>query len=393
MTGGTQTPRRARRAPPPAALLLLLPLLLPARGAGGQAAEPAEPPQQLPHLRQQAQYAAFPDGYASSLEPPAFAATVRGAAVGTLIEFYAPWCGHCKRLALDYEKVGQAFARVPGVEITKLDCNAHNQYCKGQRVDGYPTIRWYPANISSPMDFTEYTGAKDAASLVAFVNREAGLGARLKQAPSKVAALDGPGLARRLAAGRGHTLVQFFAPWCGHCRKFAPEYERVGAAFAREAAVDVVKVNADGDPALKREYNVTGYPTVVLVHGGARVRYEGERSAEALLAFVNDRAGASRTLEGGEDEADGRVGWLDRRVLDYLALPAEGGARAAAAALEAEAATVAFYARLVSGHASEGPAFLLREREGLEAELAGLAGEEARAVRRRLNVLRLFRLK
>jgi len=62
----------------------------------------------------------------------------------TQVEFYAPWCGHCKRLAPDYEKVAQAFLTEPKVAIVKIDCDAHKAKCSQFDVSGYPTLKWFP---------------------------------------------------------------------------------------------------------------------------------------------------------------------------------------------------------------------------------------------------------
>jgi protein disulfide-isomerase-like protein len=41
------------------------------------------------------------------------------------VEFYAPWCGHCKKLAPDYEKVAGMFKDVESVVIAKIDATAN----------------------------------------------------------------------------------------------------------------------------------------------------------------------------------------------------------------------------------------------------------------------------
>lgn len=56
-----------------------------------------------------------------------------------LIEYYAPWCGHCKALAPIYEKV--ALALKGKANVAKVDCPANEVICRSQKVRGYPTIK------------------------------------------------------------------------------------------------------------------------------------------------------------------------------------------------------------------------------------------------------------
>ena len=77
-----------------------------------------------------------------------------------LVEFYAPWCGHCKSLAPDYEKLGAEF-RNSNIVIAKMDATANE--AKGVAVKGFPTIRFYSANNKKPEDFAgdrNYDGLK-----------------------------------------------------------------------------------------------------------------------------------------------------------------------------------------------------------------------------------------
>ena len=67
-----------------------------------------------------------------------------------VVEFYAPWCGHCQHFKPHYIKVArQLTAAAPklGTEIDfhAVSCVAHKHVCNSQGVDGYPTIVVYPA--------------------------------------------------------------------------------------------------------------------------------------------------------------------------------------------------------------------------------------------------------
>lgn len=62
-----------------------------------------------------------------------------------LVEFYAPWCGHCKKLAPIYDQLAEAFDQVPSVLIAKIDATA-NGYPDVVDVNGFPTLYFFPAN-------------------------------------------------------------------------------------------------------------------------------------------------------------------------------------------------------------------------------------------------------
>lgn len=60
----------------------------------------------------------------------------------TLIEFYAPWCGHCKKLAPTYDELGQKLSN-EDVAIVKMDATA-NDVPQPYEVRGFPTLFWVP---------------------------------------------------------------------------------------------------------------------------------------------------------------------------------------------------------------------------------------------------------
>jgi len=82
-----------------------------------------------------------------------------------LVEFYAPWCGHCKKLAPIYEELGAAFAEDSNVVIAKMDATANDVDPK-LGVRGFPTLKFFPANDKTPI---EYNGDRSKEDLIQFV--------------------------------------------------------------------------------------------------------------------------------------------------------------------------------------------------------------------------------
>ena len=60
------------------------------------------------------------------------------------IKFYAPWCGHCKRLAPDWEKAATTLKeRGSSVAIAKMDCTVETVACGKNNVRGYLSLNWF----------------------------------------------------------------------------------------------------------------------------------------------------------------------------------------------------------------------------------------------------------
>jgi len=79
-------------------------------------------------------------------------------------------------------------------------------------------------------------------------------------------------------------LVEFYASWCGHCKHFAPEYER--AAGLLKGRVPVARIDGAENPAASEAEGIEGFPTVKLFVHGRSIPYNGPRTAEDLVRFV-----------------------------------------------------------------------------------------------------------
>lgn len=85
----------------------------------------------------------------------------------SFVKFFAPWCGHCKRLAPTWEELGRKFFANENVHIAKVDCtnNTSKQLCYEQEVDGFPTLYLY----RNGRKVSEYNGPRNLDDLYGFV--------------------------------------------------------------------------------------------------------------------------------------------------------------------------------------------------------------------------------
>lgn len=105
-----------------------------------------------------------------------------------------------------------------------------------------------------------------------------------------------------LGAASGPTIIEVWAPWCGHCRA---QHPRVQQASRQHPQVNHIRLNADEQPALASTLKVYGLPTLIALKDGQEVaRLAGEASTERIHALfeaaLTAQAGALPAISSGD---------------------------------------------------------------------------------------------
>lgn len=122
-------------------------------------------------------------------------------------------------------------------------------------------------------------------------------------------------------AARRHVMVEFYAPWCSHCQALAPEYAAAAAHLAadhHQADLALAKVDATDDTDLAQKYDVQGFPTILFFIDGVPKEYNGARTKDAIVDWINKKLGPGVQNITAVDDADRILTGDDKAVLAFL---------------------------------------------------------------------------
>ncbi|PIK46849.1 hypothetical protein BSL78_16266 [Apostichopus japonicus] len=217
-----------------------------------------------------------------------------------LVMFYAPWCGHCKKMKPEYADAAEQLKEegLPGV-LAAVDATKAPGVAGRFDVKGYPTVKYFKDGELA-WDVNERTADKIIEHM------------RDPQEPppppppeadwsdeeTEVNILSSDKF-KTFTKKKKHSLVMFYAPWCGHCKKAKPEFSAAAEELKDElkAAFVAMDCTIDTNRPICESYEVTGFPTLKYLNYGKNPEpYSGGRESADFIRFMQEKIDPSSVV-------------------------------------------------------------------------------------------------
>lgn len=260
-----------------------------------------------------------------------FKSVVVDSKIPTLVDIYASWCGHCKRLSPIYDELAESFSHAQKeIQIVKIDGDIHRKVAKQYKVTGFPAIKFFDKDGS----VEEVNVGRSLEALSDYITDKTGVQKKFKieKAPA-IQSLSDSNFDEIVGDKSKVAIVAFTANWCGHCKSLKPVFAELADVYRFDDSVVIGEVDTTGGEAaaLQARFKIKSYPTILVFPLGEIPEsvddvesYQGPRTVEAFTDFVNTLSGVNRSPDGTLNEYAGRYATLDKAAKQFVAADEKG---------------------------------------------------------------------
>lgn len=220
-----------------------------------------------------------------------------------IVMFYAPWCGHCQSFKPEYFKAAKIMTGI--VKLGYLDADNHKSLAGEYGIQGFPTVKIFASNKQRPED---YNGPRTVDGLVEAAKKHISSmlsqrlrgggggggssgGGRKTGNAQDVIELTDSNFEELVLNSEDIWLVEFFAPWCGHCKNLAPHWQ--SAATELKNKVKLGALDATVHQVISNRYGIRGFPTIKYFPGGKKdgsaEEYDGGRTSADIVNWAMEK--------------------------------------------------------------------------------------------------------
>ena len=215
--------------------------------------------------------------------------------------FWAPWCGHCVEFKPAFNEFAQRIINNKEIEIIMVNCDKPDGQCvelmNKYKVDGFPTVI-----IEENLSFKQYDGPRTVEGLMTIVE---GFGNTLdnngptptgyirtdiKESSNPTDSMLPMAQLPNSTDENTIVILNFNTSWCGHSTKFQPIWDEFTDSLNYIPNKNIkafdIKCDDNKNEALCKQFNVEGFPSVIIVRNNDIIPYNGPRSVVNLQDAV-----------------------------------------------------------------------------------------------------------
>ncbi|KAJ6123013.1 hypothetical protein N7512_005478 [Penicillium capsulatum] len=212
-----------------------------------------------------------------NLTPKTYGSLIANSNHTSIVEFYAPWCGHCQNLKPAYEKAAQNLNGLAKVAAINCDDDDHKPFCGQMGVQGFPTLKIVtPSKKPGKPRVDDYQGPRTAKGIIDAV---------VDRIPNHVKRATDKDLDKWLGQNEDRPKAILFT------EKGTTSSLIRALAIDFLGAMDIAQVRSK-EAASTEKFGVTEFPSLVVVPGGDKEHkvYEGELKKQPMTEFLSQYA-------------------------------------------------------------------------------------------------------
>lgn len=225
-----------------------------------------------------------------------------------LVNFYAPWCPHCKNLKPVYEEASRAIRKegIKNVRLGAIDASEYQSYAQKYGIRGFPTLKYFPAGPKTENDAKEYDNDRSAKGILSWAKSMA---AEVRPPPEVIQMISEKVLKEN--CGGAQLCVISVLPQLYDCQsecrnRYLARLKEVANTFkSKQWAYLWIEANAQPDLEKSLEIGGFGYPALAAVNirKMAYSLMRGAFSTEGITEFLKELSygqGKSAPIKGAK---------------------------------------------------------------------------------------------